>query len=106
MTDGPVQSVTVPTALLFALVLLLAAASGAAVLARIFRDDPADPASRADAVLSFALPVGLVLAAAPGWMLNPIIYYVPIRGLALPLASRRPLLRRLPVLPVDPLDVR
>ena len=77
---------TVPTALLFALVLLLAAASGAAVLARIFRDDPADPASRADAVLSFALPVGLVLAAAPGWMLNPIIYYVPIRGLALPLA--------------------
>ena len=76
---------TVSTALLFAFVLLLTAASGAAVLARLFRDDGADPASRADAVLSFALPVGLVLAALPGWLLSSI-FYVPIGRLALPLA--------------------
>ena len=76
---------TVSTALLFALVLLLAAASGAAVLARLFRDDDADPASRADAVLAFSLPVGLVLAALPGWLLSSI-FYVPVGRLALPLA--------------------
>jgi len=77
--------VTVSTALLFAFVLLLAAASGAAVLARLFRGDDADPGSRADAVISFALPVGLVLAALPGWLLSSI-FYVPIGRLALPLA--------------------
>jgi YYY domain-containing protein len=77
--------VTVSTALLFAFVLLLAAASGAAVLARLFRGDEADPESRADTVLSFALPVGLVLAALPGWLLSSI-FYVPIGRLALPLA--------------------
>jgi YYY domain-containing protein len=77
--------VTVSTALLFAFVLLLAAASGAAVLARLFRGDDADPGSRADAVISFALPVGLVLAAMPGWLLSSI-FYVPIGRLALPLA--------------------
>ncbi len=76
---------TVPTALLFAFVLLLAAASGAAVLARLFRGDEADPGSRADSVLSFALPVGLVVAALPGWLLSSI-FYVPIDRLALPLA--------------------
>ncbi len=76
---------TVPTALLFAFVLLLAAASGAAVLARLFHGDEADPDSRADSVLSFALPVGLVLAALPGWLLSSI-FYVPIGRLALPLA--------------------
>ena len=76
---------TVSTALLFAFVLLLAAASGAAVLARLFRDDEADAASRADTVVSFALPVGLVLAALPGWLLSSI-FYVPIGRLALPLA--------------------
>jgi uncharacterized membrane protein len=77
--------VTVSTALLFAFVLLLAAASGAAVLARLFRGDEADPGSRADSVLSFALPVGLALAALPGWLLSSI-FYVPIGRLALPLA--------------------
>jgi YYY domain-containing protein len=77
--------VTVPTALLFAFVLLLAAASGAAVLARLFRGDDADHGSRADSALSFALPVGLVLAALPGWLLSSI-FYVPIGRLALPLA--------------------
>jgi YYY domain-containing protein len=77
--------VTVPTALLFAFVLLLAGASGAAVLARLFRGDEADPDSRADAALSFAVPVGLVLAATPGWLLSSILP-VPITGLALPLA--------------------
>lgn len=76
---------TVSTALLFAFVLLLAAASGAAVLARLFRDDEADSASRADTVVSFALPVGLVLAALPGWLLSSF-FYVPIGRLALPLA--------------------
>ncbi|MGZ5430493.1 MAG: DUF2298 domain-containing protein, partial [Thermoanaerobaculia bacterium] len=76
---------TVPTALLFALVLLLAGASGAAVLARLFRGDEADPDSRADAVLSFAVPVGLVLAATPGWLLSSF-FYVPIARLALPFA--------------------
>ncbi len=76
---------TVPTALLFAFVLLLAGASGAAVLARLFRGDEADPDSRADAALSFALPVGLVLAATPGWLLASF-FYVPIARLALPLA--------------------
>ena len=76
---------TVPSALLFAFVLLLAGVSGAAVLARLFRGDEADPDSRADAVLSFAVPVGLVLAAAPGWLLSSF-FYVPITRLALPLA--------------------
>ncbi|HMA28320.1 MAG TPA: DUF2298 domain-containing protein, partial [Thermoanaerobaculia bacterium] len=76
---------TVLTALLFAFVLLLAGASGAAVLARLLRGDEADPESRADAVLSFAIPVGLVLAAMPGWLLSSFLY-VPITGLALPLA--------------------
>lgn len=76
---------TVPTALLFAFVLLLAGASGAAVLARLFRGDEADPDSRADAVLSFAVPVGLVLAATPGWLLSSL-FHVPIARLALPLA--------------------
>ena len=76
---------TVPTALLFAFVLLLAGASGAAVLARLFRGDEADPDSRADAVLSFAVPVGLVLAATPGWLLSSF-FHVPIARLALPLA--------------------
>jgi YYY domain-containing protein len=76
--------VTVPTALLFAFVLLLAGASGAAVLARLFRGDEADPDSRADAAVSFALPVGLVLAATPGWLLSS--FFQPhIAGLALPL---------------------
>lgn len=55
------------------------------MLARLFRDDDADPGSRADAVLSFALPVGLVLAALPGWLLSSI-FFVPISRLALPLA--------------------
>jgi len=77
--------VTFPTALLFAFVLLLAGASGAAVLARLFRGDEADPDSRADAVISFAIPLGLVLAAAPGWLLSSF-FYVPIARLALPLA--------------------
>ncbi|MGZ5429121.1 MAG: hypothetical protein ACXWFS_08940, partial [Thermoanaerobaculia bacterium] len=76
---------TLSTALLFAFVLLLAAASGAAVLARLFRGDEADAGARADSVLSFALPVGLVLAALPGWLLSSI-FYVPIGRLALPLA--------------------
>ncbi len=75
---------TVQTALLFAFVLLLAGASGAAVLARIFRGDEADQDSRADAVLSFAVPVGLVLAATPGWLLSSF-FHVPITRLALPL---------------------
>jgi len=77
--------VTFPTALLFAFVLLLAGASGAAVLARLFRGDEADPDSRADTVLSFAIPLGLVLAATPGWLLSSF-FYVPIARLALPLA--------------------
>jgi YYY domain-containing protein len=77
--------VTAPTVLLFAFVLLLAGASGAAVLARLLRGDEADPDSRTDAVLSFALPVGLVLAATPGWLLSAVVP-VPITGLALPLA--------------------
>jgi len=77
--------VTVSTALLFAFVLLLAAASGAAVLARLLQGDEADAESRADSVLAFALPVGLVLAALPGWLLSSI-FYVPIGRLALPLA--------------------
>jgi uncharacterized membrane protein len=77
--------VTVSTALLFAFVLLLAAASGAAVLSRLLQGDEADPGARADSVLAFALPVGLVLAALPGWLLSSI-FYVPIGRLALPLA--------------------
>ena len=78
---------TVPTALLFAFVLLLAGASGAAVLARLFRGDEADPDSRADAVLSFAVPVGLVLAATPGWLLSSFSFLnVSITWRALPLA--------------------
>ncbi len=76
---------TVSTALLFAFVLLLTATSGAAVLARLFRDDAGDAEARADSVLAFALPVGLVLAALPGWILSSI-FFVSISRLALPLA--------------------
>src|ERR1019366_7176694 len=76
---------TVPTALLFAFVLLLAGASGAALLPRLFRGDEAAPDSRAEAVLAFAGPVGLRVAAMLGW-LRSSFFYVPIVRLALPLA--------------------
>lgn len=55
------------------------------MLARLLQGDEADPGARADSVLAFALPVGLVLAALPGWLLSSI-FYVPIGRLALPLA--------------------
>ncbi len=55
--------------LFFALALLFAALGGAAVVARVFRDEP-DEALRGDVVLGLALPAGLVLAALPGWMLS------------------------------------
>jgi len=93
-------------ALLFASVLLLASASGAAVLARLLRGDDADGA-RAEAAFAFSMPVGLVLAALPGWLLSAftlkplepgvasgfdvalhrLLSGVPIGGVALPLAG-------------------
>ena len=60
---------TVLAAVLFALALLLAGLGGAAAVARVFRDE-ADVELRADVVLGLALPVGLVLAALPGWLLS------------------------------------
>jgi YYY domain-containing protein len=77
--------VTVASALLFASVLLLASASGAAVLARLLRGDDADGA-RAEIAFSFSLPVGLVAAALPGWLVSGF-FVAPVRGLALPLAA-------------------
>jgi YYY domain-containing protein len=78
------RSVTAASALLFASVLLLASASGAAVLARLLRGDDGDGA-RAEIAFAFSLPVGLVAAALPGWLLSGFLF-VPIRALALPLA--------------------
>ncbi|MGA7990411.1 MAG: DUF2298 domain-containing protein, partial [Thermoanaerobaculia bacterium] len=76
---------TATSALLFASVLLLASASGAAVLARLLRGDDADGA-RAETAFAFSLPVGLVAAALPGWLVSGF-FVAPIRGIALPLAG-------------------
>ena len=77
---------TALSVLLFASVLLLASASGMAALARLFRGDEADDAS-AETVFAFSLPVGLVAAALPGWLVSGVLRETPIRGLALPLAG-------------------
>lgn len=75
---------TATSALLFASVLLLASASGAAVLARLLRGDPDD--ARAETAFAFSLPVGLVAAALPGWLVSGF-FPAPVRGAALPLAG-------------------
>lgn len=76
---------TVTSALLFASVLLLASASGAAVLARLLRGDDTDDA-RAETAFAFSVPVGLAAAALPGWLVSAF-FSTPIRSLALPLAG-------------------
>jgi YYY domain-containing protein len=76
--------VTIPSALLFAAALLVASAAGAALVARLFRGET-DADVRSDAALAFGLPVGLVVAALPGWLLS-VGANVPVRGVALPLA--------------------
>ena len=73
------------SALLFAFVLLLASASGAAVLGRLLRGDDADDTHAEDAV-SLGPAVGLVLAALPGWLLSGF-FVAPIPSHALPLAG-------------------
>jgi YYY domain-containing protein len=77
--------VSAVSALLFASVLLLASASGAAVVSRLLRGDGEDDA-RAETAVAFSLPVGLVAAALPGWLLSALLP-VPIPSLALPLAG-------------------
>jgi YYY domain-containing protein len=78
--------VSAVSALLFASVLLLASASGAAVLARLLRGDDRDGA-RAETALAFSLPVGLVAAALPGWLVSGFLRATPIPSLALPFAG-------------------
>ncbi|HVO50529.1 MAG TPA: DUF2298 domain-containing protein [Thermoanaerobaculia bacterium] len=73
------------SALLFASVLLLASASGAAILARLLRGDGADDV-RAETAASFSLPVGLVAAALPGWLVSSFLP-ASIPSVALPLAG-------------------
>jgi YYY domain-containing protein len=73
------------SALLFASVLLLASASGAAVLARLLRGDGADDV-RAETAVAFSLPVGLVAAALPGWLVSSL-HAASIPSVALPLAG-------------------
>ncbi|MEO8053614.1 MAG: DUF2298 domain-containing protein [Acidobacteriota bacterium] len=77
---------TALSAFLFASVLLLASASGMALLARLFRGDAVDDAA-AESVFAFSLPVGLVAAALPGWLVSGVLPSTPIRSLALPLAG-------------------
>lgn len=72
---------TAASALLFASVLLLASASGVAVLARLFRGGDADDA-RAEAAFAFSLPVGLALAALPGWLLSAFTLAPPDSGIS------------------------
>ncbi len=73
------------SALLFASVLLLASASGAAALARLLRGDGADDA-RAETAVAFSLPVGLVAAALPGWLVSALLP-ASIPSVAVPLAG-------------------
>ena len=80
-----IRSVTVLSALLFASVLLLASASGAAVVARLLRGDAEDDTG-AEVAFAFSLPVGLVAAALPGWLFSGL-RPLPIPTVALPLAA-------------------
>jgi len=64
--------VTALPAIFFALALLLAGLGGAAVVSRLLAGEK-DPQARAEATFAFALPVGLILAALPGWI--PSAYY-------------------------------
>ena len=77
---------TALSAFLFASVLLLASASGMALLARLFRGE-AEGDAGAETVFAFSLPVGLVAAALPGWLVSGFLPATPIRSLALPLAG-------------------
>jgi YYY domain-containing protein len=78
--------VTALPAFLFASVLLLASASGTALLARLLRGEEADGA-RAETAFAFSIPVGLAAAALPGWLLSGFLPATPIHSLALPLAG-------------------
>lgn len=62
---------TVLSTVLFALALLFAGLGGAAAVARAFRGE-GDEALRSDVIAGLALPVGLVLAALPGWLLSAV----------------------------------
>ncbi len=72
------------SALLFAFVLLLATASGASVLARLLAGEE-DDGSRLEVAFALGLPVGLALAALPGWLVSAFVR-TPIGSVALPLA--------------------
>ena len=76
---------TLLASVLFALALFLAGLGGAAAVARTVRDE-GDEERRADVVFSLALPVGLVLAALPAWLLSAV-FRVPLDTVALPLAG-------------------
>lgn len=74
---------TLLSAILFLLALLFAGLGGAALLSRLFAHEP-DAEVRFDACVSFAIPVGLILAALPGWLLSAF-FRVPVRSVVLPL---------------------
>lgn len=75
---------TLLSAILFLLALVFAGLGGAALLSRLFAGE-SDAEVRFDASVSFAIPVGLILAAIPGWLLSGF-FRVPVRSVALPLA--------------------
>jgi YYY domain-containing protein len=77
--------VSATSALFFASALLLASASGAAVLARLLSADGDE--GRGEVAVAFGLPVGLVAAALPGWLLSGVLRATPIGSLAVPLAG-------------------
>ncbi len=62
---------TLVSTVLFALALLFAGLGGAAAVARVFRGET-DEQLRTDVIAGLALPVGLVLAALPGWLLSAV----------------------------------
>ena len=86
---------TLVSTVLFALALLFAGLGGAAAVARVFRGET-DEQLRADVIAGLALPVGLVFAALPGWLLSAVsgirfgareIVPVSIDRVILPLAA-------------------
>jgi YYY domain-containing protein len=70
---------------LYVLLLVYALAGGAALVARLLRAEP-DAELRSDGALGLGLPLGLVIAAFPGWLLT-IAARVPIARVAAPLGG-------------------
>jgi YYY domain-containing protein len=77
--------VTASSALFFTLALLFAGLGGGAVVSRLLANET-DLEARAEAAVAFGLPVGLILAALPGW-LPTAFFRVSIDRVALPLGG-------------------